>query len=294
MIKINKQILLLSHKPDLRIEQVPCLARRFYFLSQFRVAMLLLLFVPNFMTAQALCEPIYSIERVSTMMANVMENSQASNGYQLQAVIGQGLITANTAETYTYRVASGFFADYLTEPKAPLVNSSDGDYQEMVLIDWHIEGDFSGPPVTSDEVTLFRNGYILTTLPMIQTQYLDFNVFPGEYYTYGVTVVNDMGESQTNDNVGFLNPNGMITGHVETPSGNPIHNAKVKLTPNLGRCVKFDGDGYLFWFDGDINTNRQFPGLENDYTIETWFRSVNLQEQTLFSASLLHVWHKSP
>ena len=242
MIKINKQILLLSHKPDLRIEQVPCLARRFYFLSQFRVAMLLLLFVPNFMTAQALCEPIYSIERVSTMMANVMENSQDGVGYQLQAVIGQGLITANTAEAYTYRVASGFFADYLTEPKAPLVNSSDGDYQEMVLIDWHIEGDFSGPPVTSDEVTLFRNGYILTTLPMIQTQYLDFNVFPGEYYTYGVTVVNDMGESQTNDNVGFLNPNGMITGHIETPSGNPIYNSKVKLSPNLGRCVKFNGD----------------------------------------------------
>ena len=47
---------------------------------------------------------------------------------------------------------------------------------------------------------------------------------------------------------------------------------------------KFEGDGYIYWFDKDLNTNRQFEGLENNYTIETWFRSVSLTEQTMFSA----------
>jgi len=76
----------------------------------------------------------------------------------------------------------------------------------------------------------------------------------------------------------------MITGHIETPSGSPVFENKVYLTPNLGRSAKFNGDGYVFWFDKEISTNKQFDGLSGDYTVETWFRTLHTQQQTLFAA----------
>lgn len=242
--------------------------------------------LPVFSSAQGLCEPIYSVDRVITSVGSYMENMQGNNGYQMQMVIGaQRLSASNFVDNvYTHQVASGLFGDYLTEPKPPLVRASDGDFQDMVLVEWDIEGDDAGPPVTSSEVTLYRNGYVLTTLPIQQTEYQDFNVFPGEYYNYGVGVSNEMGESKQAQEVGFLNPNGMITGHIETPSGSPVFENKVILTPNLGRSAKFDGDGYVYWFDGEINTNRQFDGLSGDYSVEMWFRTLFTEQQTLFAA----------
>ena len=243
--------------------------------------MFVMWFIPNLALSQ-LCEPIYKVEK--SLITGSATGQMTSNEYNTIATIGQPLTTFSTTTNYTYKVTTGFWSYYLTEPAAPLVWASDGDYQDFIFIEWNVEGDRTGPKVTSDEVTLYRNGYALTTLPLTQTQYLDFNVFSGMYYTYGVSVENSMGESPTDDDVGFLNPNGMITGHVSTPSGNPVINTKVKLTPNLGRSAKFNGDGYIFWFDNDINTNRQFTCFENDYTIETWFRSVELTEQVFFAA----------
>ena len=251
-------------------------------LKQAGLALLLVAwFIPNFAMAQ-LCEPIYKVEK--PMLTGTSTGEMLGDNYTTIATIGQPTATMDNTNNYTHSSATGFWSHYLKEPASPLVRASDGDFQDLVFIEWDIEGDRTGPPVTSDEVTLYRNGYVLTTLPTQQTQYLDFNVFPGMYYTYGVSVENDMGESHTDDNVGFLNPNGMITGNVSTPSGNPVIDTKVKLTPNLGRCAKFNGDSYIYWFDSEINTNRQFSGLENDYTIETWFRSAQLEEQVFFAA----------
>jgi len=233
-------------------------------------------------TLAQLCEPIHSVERVQ--LSNNAIGQITNNQYNMTITIGQPAAMENSTNYSVNSLASGFWSHYLKEPSAPIVRASDGDFQEMVLVEWDIEGDRTGPPVTSSEVTLFRNNYILTTLPVQQTQYQDFNVFPGATYTYGISVENDMGISHTDDDVGFLNPNGIITGHVETPSGHPVIDTKVMLTPNLGRSAKFNGNEYIYWFDADLNTNRQFPSFENDYTIETWFRSAHQQEQVIFAA----------
>ena len=238
-------------------------------------------FIPTQAIAQ-LCEPIYSVERVQAISTSTGQTG--NNQYNMIVSVGQPMTIMNTTNYSEHDIALGFWGPYLKEPAAPLVRASDGDFQNMVLVDWDIEGDRTGPPVTSDEVTLYRNDYILTTLPAQQTQYQDFNVFPGASYYYSVSVENDMGVSHTDPDVGFLNPNGMITGHIETPSGYPVIDTKVMLTPNLGLSAKFNGNEYIYWFDGDLNTNRQFNGFENDYTLETWFRSVHQEEQVLFAA----------
>lgn len=238
--------------------------------------------LPQIIVAQETCEPNYSIPNF-TRNDVALPGKAGNNQYNVLLTVGQPFIA--TATNYSVNsITMGYWSPYLKEPRPPIVRASDGDFQDMVLIEWTVEDDRTGPPATGDEVTLYRNSYILTTLPVRQTQYQDFNVFPGEYYVYGVTTTNDMGESHTDDNIGFLNPNGVITGTVKTPSGNPVIDTKVTLTPNLGRSAFFDGSSYIYYFDARTSANRLFTGLEGNYTIETWFRSVSTDQQTIFAA----------
>ncbi len=241
----------------------------------------LCLFAGSGIFAQGRCEPTYNIPQAVRTYSPV--ESVQSNNYNAMLTVGQSFISSAT-DYYNHSIAMGYWAPYLAEPRPPVVQASDGDYQDVIVVEWFVEGDRTGPPVTSDMVTVFRNDYVLTQTPLSQTQYLDYNVFPGEYYTYGITISNDMGESHRADNVGFLNANGVITGSVATPSGNPVIDTKIKLIPNMGRSAKFNGNNYIYYFDESTSANRLFGGLAGDYSIETWFRSVHTEQQTIFSA----------
>ncbi len=250
------------------------------FQRQFLSAIILIL--PIALAAQETCEPNYSVP-YTTLNNALVSGSMTNNQYSTFMTLGQPFI--GTATNYSENSAAlGFWGFYLKEPRPPLVRASDGDFQNMVLVEWTVEDDRTGPPVTDSSVTLYRNGYVLTQLPVEQTQYQDMNVFAGEYYNYGVTSGNDMGVSYAQNDIGFLNPNGVITGHVETRSGNPMLDTKVMLTPNLGRSAEFDGSSYIYFFDDTSGANRQFRGLTGDYTIETWFRSIVTAQQTIFAA----------
>ena len=69
-------------------------------------------------------------------------------------------------------------------------------------------------------MVLYRNGYALTTVPLEQTEYMDFNVFAGSNYEYEAVVTNERGSSYNGGDFGFLSPNGIVTGQVATTSGN--------------------------------------------------------------------------
>ena len=245
----------------------------------------LFIFLPIIVFGQ-ICEPVYTVAKL--VVTNSSEGQMTDPGTSMTAhiTIGQTGAINNTTNQTTNSVALGFWANFLTEPVSPVLRASDGDFQDMVMVEWDIQNDLTGPPVTVEEVTLLRNDFILTTLPISQTQYLDFNVFPGADYVYEAIVSNDLGSSGGGEDGGFLNPNGVITGQVVTNSANPVHNTKVILEPNLGKSIKFEGDGYMYWFDGDKNGNRQFSGLENDYTIEMWLQSSlsGIGDRTIFAA----------
>ncbi len=235
----------------------------------------------GWLVAQEICEPQYSIP--NDVFPGSANNQMTGGEFRAAIVVGQPLtVTANNY--FSHSVSQGFYSYYQKEPRPPVLTASDGDFQDEVLLEWVVEDQKTGPPVTDNLVTLYRNGYILTTLPVTQTEYQDFNVFAGEYYEYGVSSGNAMGESHTADNVGFLNPDGVITGHVETPSGNPVQDTKVILTPNLGQSAFFDGESYIFFFNDSTAANRLFDGFEGDYTIETWFRSIHTYQQRFFTA----------
>jgi len=280
------------------------LTQRFAFKSSLIVALLL----PVSTSAQEVsCEPGFSMPVFSlsnsaqnyAVDANIPASSATNVSGTARAVSlnFNNVVNLDTRDgdiTGDYEIASGFFSNYLTEPRPPIVSATDGDFNQMVYVNWILEDAQTGPPINNQTsadndlpttLTLFRNGQTLATgIPATQTDYQDFQVFPGTEYEYSVVVNNDMGSSHQIGDEGFLNPNGMITGTVLTSTGNKVKDAKVTLTPNMGKSVLFDGNEYMYFFDETIHTYRQFDAFKDSYTIETWFRSVYQEEQVIFSA----------
>ena len=132
--------------------------------------------------------------------------------------------------------AVGFWSFLHLEPQAPIVVASEGDYPDRIEIRWDM---FSLSPVSSEGFKVFRDGNLIGKVAGSQYAFVDFDVTAGELYNYEVTASNDFGESKAGTFIGFVNPNGVITGRVETSSGLAASGAKVTLNPNLGKSLDF-------------------------------------------------------
>jgi len=237
------------------------------------IPLLIGLLLPAAVAAQKQCEPCFELLHFTL---------DAAPGTRVQsdhyaATVTMGVEVELTANDFSeYSVATGFWGHYLTEPQPPRVTATDGDHLDRVELKWEIVDDRTGPPVTDENVLIYRNGTVLTTLPLDQTEYQDFNVFPGEEYEYAVVPGNKLGKSHQIEEGGFLNPNGTIIGTIETRNGNPVPDVKVVLTPNLGRSAYMEVDDYVYFPE-------MLEGLEGAYTLEGWFRSIDSGDQTLFA-----------
>jgi hypothetical protein len=202
-------------------------------------------------------------------IANDDNSSMITIGSPFTAAIG----SANQGGS----VVGGFFSYYNLEPQPPIVYASQGEYLDRIEIEWEIIDQRIGPWVTGTEASIYRNGRLYTTVPLKQTSFVDYNVFPGEFYSYEIVSSNESGDSRTLPVIGFLNPNGRITGTIETRLGTPVLDARVTLAPDLGRCLDFDGVGDYAYFSNEIIE------LNDYYTIEGWWRNVDVKDQTILT-----------
>jgi hypothetical protein len=178
---------------------------------------------------------------------------------RLYATIGQPLMGSYFGKKN--QGAFGFWASYLLPPAPPIVSASEGDLEDRVQVDW--SPDPLSPVSTSYKI--YRNGALLATVDGETFAFLDFNVLAGKFYTYEVAGVNQFGEGSRGKALGFLNPNGVITGQVKTLGGNPVPGAVVSLSPTLGAALSFDGNGSVF-----AEYNPVFP--RNNFTVTTWVK----------------------
>jgi hypothetical protein len=147
-----------------------------------------------------------------------------------QPVVGQYFGQLNKG---TY----GFWGSFLLPPAAPMVMASQGDLEDRVQIDW--TPDPLSPAATAYK--LYRNGALLASVDGETFSFLDFNVIAGRFYTYSVAGVNGFGEGSRGAALGFLSPNGVITGQVKSIGGNPVEGALVTLSPTTGSAISFNG-----------------------------------------------------
>ncbi|MFN4254123.1 MAG: LamG-like jellyroll fold domain-containing protein [Saprospiraceae bacterium] len=156
----------------------------------------------------------------------------------------------------------GFWGSFLLPPAAPMVMASQGDLEDRVQVDWN--PDPLSPTATSYKI--YRNGALLATVDGETFSFLDFNVIAGRFYTYSVSGVNGFGEGSKGDALGFLSPNGVITGQVKSIGNNPVAGALVTLSPTTGAALSFNGtDGMAF---ANYDTAYAFEG----FTLSCWVK----------------------
>lgn len=148
-----------------------------------------------------------------------------------QPVIGGALDQENTMQF-------GYWARLIAPPYTPGITVSQGDFPDRNLIEWYID---PLSPEADDGYVIQRDGAFLGTVGEEISQFIDFNVQPGEVYEYSVFGKNQYGNGGKASAIGFVNPNGLVSGTVSTLNGNPVPGVTVALSPNSGSSLNFDG-----------------------------------------------------
>jgi len=242
--------------------------------NKFLISVILLL---NLLNAQN-----YSVSNQIVVSGGVQQTGNSQ--YNTIITIGQPFI--GTQEGGNYETSLGIWSLYLKEPEAPIVEASDGDFPDRIEIKFY--QDAVSPPATID-FDIYREGTMFwEELSASLTSKLDMSVIAGHMYLYEAVSSNDYGSSPKGSDYGFVNPNGRITGHIETPNGNPIPDVLISLDPILGKSLSFDGiNDYA---EVDL-TNVSGPEL----TIEYWFKGSSLQsavrQQSAGSVYIVAGWN---
>lgn len=159
-----------------------------------------------------------------------------SQYYYSSYTVGQPLVGPYFGSDY--QGALGFWSRFLVAPGAPFVTVSEGDFSDRILLEWDVD---PLSPASSNGFKVFRDGAFLASLDPTTLEFIDFNVVPGNFYNYEVRGVNSFGEGYPAWGVGFVNPNGSVTGQVTSINGNPVADVQVTLSPTIGKSLSFDG-----------------------------------------------------
>ena len=189
------------------------------------------------------------------------------------AATGEDLVIGSPATQTTDGVTGAvYFATLSTPPRE--VNASDGRYANRVQVRWEDRA------AEEDGHRVYRLGptdtdYVLvgTVEPNVEI-FDDFDVAPGDAYSYCVASffgedesdTNPLGESARTCDAGYTPPNGTISGRLATAEGAPVIGTGVCLAPGLDQAVMFDG------LAGRA-VAPAFGTLPEAFTIEAWFNS---------------------
>ncbi|MEI6411450.1 MAG: LamG domain-containing protein, partial [Bacteroidota bacterium] len=165
-------------------------------------------------------------------------------------------------QSANYTTGLGFWSRYLLTPRAPIVRASEGDLADRISVSWTVD---PLSPAPNLGFKVYRNGSFLANIDNTTFDFVDFNVIAGENYTYTIYGLNDYGIGFGGAALGFVNPNGVVTGQVKTFSGNPVPGAAVMLTPTLGTALNFNGTASAFT---EYQTN--YP--RSQFSLSAWVK----------------------
>jgi hypothetical protein len=162
----------------------------------------------------------------------------------------------------------GYWTSFLVAPLPPLVAASQGELLDRIQLTWS-----NNPlgPFPNQGFKIFRDGVFLAAVDSKTRNYNDFNVIAGRPYNYEVRGINIYGEGQPGKAIGFQIPNGVVTGWVQTPNGNPVPNTLVSLTPLQGFSAMFGfDDGGLY---RDTTPAGFMPTAGAPWSISFWVKT---------------------
>jgi hypothetical protein len=230
-----------------------------------KIIIMVLLLFPGLLRAQqeTECNPM-SETMIASGEANFYYGS-VSNAVTTTRVSDYTVGQSVTGQAYSSSgiLSGGFWGRLLAPTSAPLVKASQGEYPDRIELSWTLD---PLSPRPSSGFTVRRNGSLLAQLDRSTVNFIDFNVQAGELYEYEVVGINAFGEGYPGGNVGFVNPNGVVTGKVVTVTQNPVKDVTVTLTPTISYALRFDG------VDDHLCVSYQDHLPENAFTLSAWVK----------------------
>ncbi|MEA3288419.1 MAG: LamG domain-containing protein, partial [Candidatus Marinimicrobia bacterium] len=245
------------------------------------------LILPSLLFAQTSSSEYYISQHSDVLGGQaVLTNTITNPSGPASMTITAGQVAVGRSEGGYYSTDLGMWSFYIKEPDSPIVSASDGEAAHPAYITISAVQDVLSPPATGDisdasgfpegNWVLTRDGEWKANIPIEDPSFDDGqSIYPGQLYNYGVTTTNKYGESDEGFDAGFTLPNGKISGRVFTPgptpgapwtpTGNPVADVEVSLSPIRGKSARLDGaDDYISidsWYDEEITES---------FTIEMW------------------------
>lgn len=168
--------------------------------------------------------------------------------------------------------AYGFYTRFLLPPVPPVVEATQGDLLDRIQVSWQINSLGSYP---SGGFNIYRDNVYIDNVASNIRNYIDFNGIAGQPYTYTIRGINLFGEGPGGSALGFMVPNGVVTGVIQTLNGNPVPDALVALTPMQGFSLAFDATAGAFAMADTLETGDTsfLPAMNGDWSIVFWIKT---------------------
>ncbi|MGC9361570.1 MAG: LamG-like jellyroll fold domain-containing protein, partial [Candidatus Syntrophosphaera sp.] len=164
----------------------------------------------------------------------------------------------------------------ILDPADFTATDGDNNYPGHVNLSWSYSSDY----LPNDGFQVFRDGSLLVTLFPHINSYADYSAIPGQQHAYTLLAYAGGETSEPITDSGYIKPNGIITGKVETPNGNPVSGVSITLDPSLGSCLQFGPDS---WFEVEVPV----ADLGASFTLEAWVKTSGADFSLLGKADSL-------
>jgi hypothetical protein len=198
-------------------------------------------------------------------------NNAFSSNFRTSASVGQTAIETSLSQTNL--TVTGYWSQLLVPPLPPAVSASQGDYLDRIEVRW--QPNPLGAPATVG-YKLYRDGVYQAILDGQTYNYNDYNAIAGRAYRYTVRAVNEFGDGCPTEAVGFMVPNGTVTGFATSGSSRPVSDVLVSLMPLQGYSLVFGASqpGNAHGGAVAVGTTPFFPASgTQDFSLTLWVKN---------------------
>ncbi len=180
-------------------------------------------------------------------------------------LLGNERIYAHANSAYDRPDIGAYESQGILAPGNFTASDGDNNYPGYVQLFWDYSDDYEPAP---SNFRIYRDDININTLDGNADSFSDYNVVPGQIYSYEIQAVSVSETRNSDENSGYIKPNGIITGTVLSSNNNPVQDVKVSLDPSPGYCLEFDSSS-----SSSLTITNPEVNMDYNFTIEFWVKT---------------------
>jgi hypothetical protein len=216
---------------------------------------------PNF-TGEA--EHPYNIHKSSFCLNAGKQDTTGLNLPQYD-LLGNERIYAHANSAYDRPDMGAYESQGTLAPSSFSASDGDNNYPGYVQLFWNYNDDYEPAPTN---FRIYRDDININTLDGQTNSFSDYTAVPGHIYSYEVQAVSGSETRNSDENSGYIKPNGIITGKVLSANNNPVQDVKVSISPSPGYCLEFDS-----FNSSSLTITNPEVNMDYNFTIEFWVKT---------------------